>query len=120
MTDISGARARWRAIAVLAPATAALFAGTTAWAAQHDPTAGGTTTGSTPAPAAGADQSQQALLATIAADEARLAELQQRLEALAKGCLPGTPAPAGAATTGKAPAPAPPAHTTTGASGAKK
>ncbi|MFN8169517.1 MAG: hypothetical protein U0S36_12115 [Candidatus Nanopelagicales bacterium] len=32
-----GSRARWTAAALVAPATAAVFTGTTVWAAEHQP-----------------------------------------------------------------------------------
>jgi hypothetical protein len=124
-----GIRARWRVVAVVAPAAAALFAGSTSWALANDPTA----KPATPPKAAPEDPQTAALRAAITADQKKLTDLQKRLDALTRkaAALAGSQATAGQQDTSAlsgssgqaaapAPAPAPPAHTTTGASGAPR
>ena len=55
MTD-RGTRVRWTTAALVAPAAAAVFTGTTVWAAEHEPATASTTTATTTAttPAAAA------------------------------------------------------------------
>lgn len=124
MTERSGTRTGWRAAAMVAPAAAVLFAGTTAWAQRNAPAAGGNANPPAGQAADGPPGTDTGLRAAIAADERRLADLQRRLDALAaqakaKGC--GTTLPTISPAPGRQAAlPAPPAHTTTGASGARR
>ena len=66
MTD-RGTRVRWTTAALVAPTAAALFTGTTVWAAGHQP---GTTTAAAPAPKAAptVDPQVKALEAAVAAN----------------------------------------------------
>lgn len=146
MTD-RGTRVRWTTAALVAPAAAALFTGTTVWASGHEPaTASTPTTAAAPAPAA--DPLVAALRAQIDQNTAQVdrlrqtvANLQAQAVAIAKGvAVPRTTssrstssAPSSrtssrtssapttrSTTTAPAPAPAPVTHTTTGASGVVK
>lgn len=135
-----GARARWGAAALVAPAAAAVFTGATGWALST-PAPG---TSAAPKPAPTADPALARLRSTVAAEQSRVAALQRQAAALqakanaltastraltAGGGVPApaaapqlgstVPAPAAAPPMAAAPAPAPPAHTTTGASGAR-
>ncbi len=78
-----GRRARWSAALALAPAAAAVFAGTTTWAATHQPGTPGTPTApAAPQPSSSADVT--ALQHTLDAEAARVAALQARVAALRK------------------------------------
>jgi|GEM_PF-4546091 len=148
-----GTRSRWAGTVLVAPLAAALFAGATGWTLAHPPVPAADPA---PAPAdpvgtaAGTDPVLADLAAAVAANQARLAELMRRLDALPGTATPGTGTPATTrpGTAGHAPAPAaaraaphpaattapaapprtaapvpparPPVHASTGASHAKK
>lgn len=142
-----GTRVRWSTAALVAPAAAALFTGTTVWAAGHEPATASTATTSTVAPAPKVDPLVVALRAAIDKNTAQVdrlratvVALQARAAAIAKGAaVPRTAASRStsstrtstrtttatasrnttrATTAAAKPAPAPATQTTTGASGA--
>lgn len=78
MTEPRGSRARWSVAAVVAPAAAAAFAGSTGWALAHPPDTGGS-----PSAAAGTAAEQTASYREVVALQAQVAERQARLAALA-------------------------------------
>ncbi len=96
MTD-RGTRVRWSTAALVAPAAAAIFTGTTVWASGHEPATASTPTVSSPkvaaaVPAAKADPVVVALQAAIDKNTAQVAKLrstvaalQARAAAIAKG-----------------------------------
>jgi hypothetical protein len=144
-----GTRVRWSTAALVAPAAAALFTGTTVWAAGHEPATASTPTASTASPAPTVDPLVVALRAAIDKNTAQVdrlrktvAALQARAAAIAKGtAVPkssssrptsstrtstrtststATRSTTRTTTAAPAPAPAPATQTTTGASGAVK
>jgi hypothetical protein len=141
-----GTRVRWSTAALVAPAAAALFTGTTVWAAGHEPATASTPATATAAPAPTVDPLVVALRAAVDKNTAQVnklrttvAALQAQAAAIAKGtAVPRTTASRATSTrttsrtsgttatrsttrtTAAAPAPAPATQTTTGASGAVK
>lgn len=136
-----GTRARWTAAALVAPAAAAVFTGTTVWAAEHQPVTATTATKPV-ATAPAVDPAVEELKADVAAAQKQVAQLRSQVKKLAKQAAAikagkvatGTSSKSGTSsstsskksttsskkstTTSKpAPAPAPTSHTTTGASG---
>ncbi len=85
MTEARGRAARWSAAALAAPVAAGLFAGTTAWAAGHDPLHPNGTAG-VPAPAAAPSSTQDAALLAlrqqVAANAATVARLSRQVAAV--------------------------------------
>ncbi|CAB4954529.1 unannotated protein [freshwater metagenome] len=83
-----GTRVRWTTAALVAPTAAALFTGTTVWAAGHQPaTVTAATSPSVPTPtatvtAAPADPAVEALREQIAANSAKVAALTRTVETL--------------------------------------
>ena len=107
MTD-RGTRVRWTTAALVAPAAAAVFTGTTVWSAEHEPatasTTTSTTTSTTPAaaaPAAAAPSQPDPIVASLqAAVDANTVQVKRlratvaSLEAQAAAIAKGTPAAA--------------------------
>jgi len=83
MTD-RGTRVRWTTAALVAPTAAALFTGTTVWAAGHQPGTATTGSSTTPAaPAASLDPQVVALQKAIAANTAQVSALRKTVAGLA-------------------------------------
>jgi len=115
MTD-RGTRVRWTTAALVAPAAAAVFTGTTVWAAEHEPaTASTTTTSTTPtstAPPAAAsaaaapaqpDPVVASLQAAVDANTVQVERLRQTVATLqAQAALIAQGTPAAAVRTSKA------------------
>ena len=78
-----GTRVRWTTAALLAPTAAALFTGTTVWAAGHQPGTGSTTT-ATPAPTATVDPQVEWLRQAVAANTAQVDALRATVSKLQK------------------------------------
>ena len=103
MTD-RGTRVRWTTAALVAPAAAAVFTGTTVWSAEHEPATASTTTSTTPAaaaPAAAAPAQPDPVVASLqAAVDANTVQVKRlratvaSLEAQAAAIAKGTPAAA--------------------------
>ena len=142
MTD-RGTRVRWSTAALVAPAAAALFTGTTVWASGHEPATASTPTAASTAPKPVVDPVVVALQAAVDRNTAQVDALRRTVAALRAqaaavaaggGAAPRTTAsrPTAARSTSSrtsstttrapaaAPAPAPATQTTTGASGAVK
>jgi hypothetical protein len=84
MTD-RGTRVRWTTAALVAPTAAALFTGTTVWAAGHQPTTATTTKAApAPAPTATVDPLVQTLEAAVRANTKQVAKLRATVGALQK------------------------------------
>ena len=83
MTD-RGTRVRWTTAALLAPTAAALFTGTTVWAAGHQPSTGSSTSTPSPVPTATTDPEVEALKAAVAQNTAQVAKLHATVVALEK------------------------------------
>jgi hypothetical protein len=91
MTD-RGTRVRWTTAALVAPAAAALFTGTTVWASAHQPATASTTTTAAPAPAKTVDPVVATLRTAIDSNSAQVLKLratvsvlQKKAAAIAKG-----------------------------------
>lgn len=85
MTSAGGSRARWGTAALVAPAGAALLAGTTGWALHHAP-GSSASVATTSAPTPSASGPSAAALRTAALRRQVVAE-QQRLAALKQAIL---------------------------------
>ena len=83
MTD-RGTRVRWTTAALLAPTAAALFTGTTVWAAGHQPSTASSTSTPSPAPTATTDPEVEVLKAVVAENTAQVAKLHATVVALQK------------------------------------
>ena len=143
MTD-RGTRVRWSTAALVAPAAAALFTGTTVWASGHEPATASTPTAASTAPKPVVDPVVVALRAAVDRNTAQVDALRRTVAAL-RAQAAAVAAGSGAARTtasrptaarstssrtsstttrapaaAPAPAPAPATQTTTGASGAVK
>ena len=81
MTD-RGTRVRWTTAALVAPTAAALFTGTTVWAAGHQPSNGSTTSKPAPAPSATLDPQVVSLEAAVAANTKQVAKLRTTVMSL--------------------------------------
>ena len=78
-----GTRVRWTTAALLAPTAAALFTGTTVWAAGHQPGTGSATTAA-PAPTAPVDPQVEWLRQAVAANTAQVDALRATVSKLQK------------------------------------
>jgi len=76
-----GTRARWTTAALIAPTAAALFTGTTVWAAGHQPVS---TVKATPKVAATVDPTVVALRQAVDANAAQVAALRKTVASLKK------------------------------------
>ena len=74
-----GTRARWTTAALIAPTAAALFTGTTVWAAGHQPVSAAKAT-----PKATVDPAVVALRQAVKANEAQVASLRKTVQSLKK------------------------------------
>jgi hypothetical protein len=83
MTD-RGTRVRWTTAALVAPAAAALFTGTTVWASAHQPATASTTTTAAPAPAKTVDPVVATLRTAIDSNSAQVLKLRASVAALQK------------------------------------
>lgn len=109
-----GRHPRWTAAVLLAPASAAVFAGSTAWANDHDPAAVKQTAA---AQIAGRTEEVRKLRVEVAELRDRVAGLQARADGASSSTAPKTKAPAATPkTAAPAAAPAPATQTTTGGS----
>jgi len=96
-----GTRARWTTAALIAPTAAALFTGTTVWAAGHQPAS---TVKATPKVAATVDPAVVSLRQAVATNAAQVASLRQTVASLKKqadAIIKGTSTSAHSSTTTK-------------------
>ena len=91
MTD-RGIKVRWTTAALVAPAAAALFTGTTVWASGHQPATASTPQAATPVPSQSTDPLVLALRSAVDSNTAQVAKLratvaslQAQAAAIAKG-----------------------------------
>jgi hypothetical protein len=91
MTD-RGTRVRWTTAALVAPAAAALFTGTTVWASAHQPATASTTATAAKAPEKTVDPLVESLRVAVDANTEQVqklresvATLQKQAAAIAKG-----------------------------------
>ena len=107
MTD-RGIKVRWTTAALVAPAAAALFTGTTVWASGHQPATASTPKAAAPAPTATVDPMVLALRSAVDANTAQVAKLratvaslQAQAAAIAKGSTVKVTKTSGGSTTWK-------------------
>jgi len=107
MTD-RGIKVRWTTAALVAPAAAALFTGTTVWASGHQPATASTPKAAAPTPTATVDPMVLALRSAVDANTAQVAKLratvaslQAQAVAIAKGSTVKVTKTSGGSTTWK-------------------
>ena len=103
-----GIKVRWTTAALVAPAAAALFTGTTVWASGHQPATASTPKAAAPAPAQTVDPLVVTLQSAVDANTAQVAKLratvatlQAQAAAIAKGGSVKVTKTAGGSTTWK-------------------